>query len=314
MNISSWGVSILYVIGLASVIGMWFGLGSMDIRKLRERMKINRQLKFSLYNKRWLENKWLRKYHFLLSSAIRRYELEHFSKVVSIQVIAFLSLSGILLLIIKEFVFVILIALILAFGLPVAFLFFLHKQKSNVIQNEIVEVSVILLQEYQKNHNNMLYALKGLIGHISGYSQAAYAKLFARMHDDDEMKVLAAESFAFQLGHFRSRNLSSYILRACKEGTDVADLLEGLIEDISEFNKRTRDAETESRETAIIGFAPLPLLIILHIINDRWLIPGGNAFHYQFQTSEGLKSFMISVVFGIIGIGLALLVKRPKKT
>ena len=135
----------------------------------------------------------------------------------------------------------------------------------------------------------------------------------SRMHDDDKMKELAAETFAFQLGHFRGKNLASIVLRACKDGVPVTRLIEDLVEDITEFNKRIRDAETEARETALIGYAPIPLLIGLHIINDKWLIPNGEAFYYQFQTDKGLKSFLISVVFGLIGMGLALMVKRPKK-
>jgi Flp pilus assembly protein TadB len=302
----------LYTSGLVSVLGIWIGLGA-NVTKIRERFRINRELKLSSYNREWLKNKWMRNYHFLLTSAIRKYEVNHFSKVVVSQFILFVSFSALLILVIEEIRFSIIISTFFIYFIPLGFLYFFHKQKQNDLQNNLVEASVLLLQEYEKNHYNMIYALKEVITQSKGASQIAYSRLFARMHDDDETKEMAAESFSFQLGHFRGKNLSSIILRACKDGVIVTTLLEDLVEDITEFNKRISDAETEARETAFIGIAILPSLIILHVINDQWLIPGGNAFYYQFQTEQGLKSFLIATAFGLVGVGLALFIRKPKK-
>lgn len=303
---------VTYFVGFVSLIGIWLALGT-NISKMKERFRISKNLRVTAYNRKWLKNKWLRRYHFLLSSALKRYEIEHFSKILTIQFTAFMSLTAILFLVTGDYQFSIIMPFIFVYLLPLGFLYFIHKQKQNALQDDLIESSVILLQEYEKNHHSMLFALKEVVDQTKGASRIAYARLFARMHDDNYVKEIAAETFTFQLGHFRGKNLASIILRGCKDGVQVGTLLEDLVEDITEFNKRVRDAETESRETAMIGYAPLPALVILHFINDRWLIPGGNASYYQFQTAQGLKSFMVAATFGIVGIGLALLIKKPKK-
>lgn len=304
---------LVYVIGLASVIGIWIGLG-LNTQRMRERFKLNQQIKLAAYNRKWLEHPLLRKYHFLLTSSIRKYELNYFSRIVVIQFSIFLLVIVVLTFILKDIKIAAVIAIMLIYALPIGALFLKHKQTQSALQSELVEASVVLLQEYQKNHQHMLYTLKSVASGVSGYSQIAYARLFARMHDDDHMKELAAESFAFQLGHFRGKNLASIILRACKDGTPVEKQLEDLVEDITELNKVVRDAETAARETALIGYAPIPLLILLYFVNDKWLIPDGETFYYQFQTSQGLQWFLISFIFGLIGMGLAIMVKPPRKT
>lgn len=312
MNLESIFNLSLYFIGLVIVIWIWFSLG-LNVSKMRERFRLNRQVKLENYTTQWLNYKWMKQYHFLLVSSIKKYELEHFSKVVTVQFIVFISTLTILFISLSDIIFALFFALVCIYVGPISFLYLIHKNRQSHLQNELVESSVILLQEYEKNHKHMLFALKEVVDHLEGPSKIAYAKLLSRMHGDYAVKKMAAEAFAFQIGHFRGKNLSVLIFRDCAEGVNITTLLEDLITDITEFNKRVREAETESRETALIGYAPLPLLVILFFVNDRWLIPGGNAAYYQFQTEDGLKSFLISVMFGFVGLVLALVVKKPKK-
>ncbi|EFV75042.1 MULTISPECIES: hypothetical protein [Cytobacillus] len=302
----------LYFIGIGIVVWIWFSLG-LNVSKMKERFRLNRQIKLENYTTRWLHYEWMKQYHFLLASSIKKYEMEHFAKVVTTQFFVFIITLIILCVSLTDIVFSLGFALVCIYIGPISFLYIIHKNKQSYLQNELVESSMILLQEYEKNHKHMLFALKELVDHLDGPSKIAYAKLLSRMHGEYSVKELAAESFAFQIGHFRGKNLATIIFRACAEGVNVTTLLEDLITDITEFNKRIREAETESRETALIGYAPLPLLVILFFVNERWLIPGGNAAYYQFQTEDGLKSFLIAVVFGLIGLVLALVVKKPKK-
>ncbi|KAB2329452.1 MULTISPECIES: hypothetical protein [Bacillaceae] len=315
MNIASagtWVSIVVYLVGFFSVVGISLSLG-LNVQKYKERLKIDRQLKLQNYNKVWIQQGWLKQYHLLLSSAIPKYRLDHFSKIVIIQFVLFISLFAALYIGLQAFVFVLAVSFTIVYILPISFLYIRHKQKQNTLKEEMVTAAIILLQEYQKNHYHMLYALKALVDQTSGQNQIAYARLFARMHDNNFMKELAAEEFAFQLGHIRGKNLSTIILKACKDGRNVITLLEDLIEDVTEFNKRIRNAETEAREPALIGYAPLPLLAIFYYMNETMLIHGGNTFQYQFQTEQGLRAFLIAIVFGLMGTGLALVVKKPRK-
>lgn len=281
---------------------------------MRERARLQREVKLHVLNERWMRHKWMKTYHLLLTSALKSYKLQHFSKIVLAQAAIFTAFSIILFGVLQEFVFSVGISFVFVYVLPISALFFIHKRKEKEIQDSLVETAVRLLQEYEKNNHNMLFALKHTVEQLDGASEIVFSKMFARMHDDPKTKILAAEALAFQIGHFRGKNLANIILRGCQEGLNVSVLLEHLVEDITGFNKRIRDAETEARETALIGYFILPGLIALYFVNDIWLIPDGNTAYYQFQTAQGLKSFLIAFVFGVIGIGLAIIVKKPKKT
>ncbi|MEK5217704.1 hypothetical protein [Psychrobacillus sp. FSL H8-0487] len=302
---------ILYSMGLLSVAGIGISLNT-NVSKIRERLRIGREIKLESYNQKWLNNEWLKKYHLLLDSSLKSYKIEHFSKLVVGQFLMFISFIALFMVILQDFIFSFGISAIFMYVLPITGFYFIHKQRQNIIQDELVDTAILLLQEYEKNSHHMLYALKETVSQIKGSAHGVYAKAFARMHGEDDIKIQAAESLSFQIGHVRGKNLATIILKGCKDGTEVSTLLEDLVEDITEFNKRVRDAQTEARETALIGFAPIPALIILHFVNDKWLIPGGKAYYYQFGTQDGLKSFLIAVVFGLIGIGLGLFVRKPK--
>ena len=302
---------ILYSVGLLSVAGISISLNT-NVSKIRERLRIDREIKLASYNQKWLNYPLLKKYHLLLDSSLKHYKMEHFSKIVVGQFLLFVAFIALFMLVMKDFLFSVGMSATFLYALPILGLFYRHKQRQNVIQDQLVDTAILLLQEYEKHSHHMLYALKETVLQIEGSAHTVYAKAFARMHGDDESKIFAAESLAFQIGHVRGKNLPTIILKGCKDGTEVSTLLEDLVEDITEFNKRVRDAQTEARETAMIGFLPIPLLILLYIVNDQWLIPGGNTFYYQFVVPQGLKSFLIAVAFGVVGIGLGLLVRKPK--
>lgn len=300
-----------YGLGLASLVGIWVGLG-LDIQRSRERFKLNRQMKLATYNQTWIKNPLVKHYHFLLSACFKKYQLSMLSRIIVMQATLFIFTTLMLFVLIQEFLFAIAAAAVLIIVVPVGILYMIHKQRQFVLQSELTEASIMLLQQYQKNHYHMIFALKAVSEEMSGWPQVVYAQLFARMHDDDEKKELAAENFAFQVGYVRGKNLASIILRACKDGTQVMVALQDLIEDLTEFNKRIRNAETEASEAASIGYSALPLLIVLHVFNEWKLMPG-EAFYYQFQTAQGLKSFIIAFIFSLVGIALAIIVKKPKK-
>lgn len=306
---ANWITALIYFIGFVSVIGIV--TSTINVKKVRERLRISQEIRLERYNSKWLDYKLMKKYHFLMSSTIKRYEIEHFSKIVIIQFTSFLSLFILFFITIRETNFSLFASFLFAYLLPIGFMYMRFKHAQAELQEDIIEVSAILLQEYQKSHEHMVYALKGVVNRTSGKSQIAYARLFARMHDDDDMKNIAAENFAFQLGHF-GKNLASIILRACKDGIPVTRLLEELVTDITEFNKRVRDGKTEARETALLGYAPIVLLIGLFFFNLNSL-PDGRALEYQFQTAAGLKSFTVALIASLVCVALAIIVYKPRR-
>lgn len=302
---------LLYALGLLSVLGIWLSLGS-GYSKVKARMKMTQKVKEKNVSSRLLNYKWFRYYHFLLATNFKDYTTQHFTKVIIAHVIAFIGFSLVTWLALQDMMTVLFFSFAFTIVFPVTALYFLFKRKEQEIQESLVETAIRLLQEYEKSHRHMLYALKDTIGSLEGVNKVVFSKIYARMHDDDETKVLATELLAFQIGHFRGKNLATIILKGVRDGVDVTPLLEHLVEDITGFNKRTRDARTEARETALIGYFILPALIGLYFVCDIWLIPDGKTFYYQFQTAQGLQSFLFALLFGVVGIGLAIIVGKPK--
>lgn len=303
---------IYYLIGFSSLLGIFFSLG-LRPNHLKERLRLNQRNRVNYYTSNLLKNNWLKKYHFILSITFKRYTVDNFFNVLLSQVLSFLILSILFTFITQAFLISIVSALLFTFVIPITLFYLRHKTIQNEIQNEILDVAIILLQEYQKNHKHMLYALKEVVNRTNGKIEETYARLLARMHADDETKKQGAELFAFQIGHVRGKNLSTIILRACKDGTDVINALEELVEDITEFNKRRRTGETKSRDTALIGWFPIITLIGLLVFNQTTLIPNGKAVYYQFQTPLGLKSFLLTAICSVIGIIMYIVLRNPKK-
>lgn len=303
---------IYYLIGFLSLIGIFFGLG-LKPNNFRERVRLNQRIRLNRYTENLLANPYLKKYHLILSITFKRYTADSFVKILTIHVFSFLILMVLIFIITRAFIVSFASAIIFAFAIPITLFYLRHKTIQNHIQHEILDVAIILLQEYQKNRHHMLYALKEVVNRTTGKVEETYARLFARMQLDDETKKEAAELFSFQIGQDRGKNLSTIILRACKDGTNVKNMLEELVEDITEFNKRKRTGVTKTRDTALVGWFPLVSLTGLVIFNQTTLIPNGKAFYYQFQTPTGLKSFIFAAICSVIGIIMFIVLRNPKK-
>jgi len=301
-----------YIIGGTGLILIIMSLG-FSPKKTRERFRVMRDLKYQSYSSQWMKYDFLRRYNHLLSASLKSYRYEYFAKFIIVQLLIFLGLLIFGSFFMQSIWYGLITSLTFVYVFPVTFFYMKHKQVQGLLQNEVIDSVITLLQSYQRNQNNMLYALKDVSDSLEGKTKAAYSKLFARMHDRDEIKILASETFAFQLGSLRGKNISTTILKACKDGLIVETLLQDLIVDMTEQNKVLRDAESEAREAAILGYAPLPLTFLFLYLNEAFLIPGGNSLKYQFGTPQGIQSFVISIIFGIVGLGLAILVKKPKK-
>ncbi len=302
-----------YVIGFIGLLLATNELG-FNYRNIKERFRVSQTIAAKNINLKWMDNQFLKKYNFLLSSAFQGYKFYMFPRLIIMQITAFVGFFILNLFLLNDWKIALFTAFFFSVGFPVGFAFFRHKRNQNHLQNNIINATIYLLKAYNRSNSNMLYALKDVADDLDGTVGIVFAKLFARMHDTDDMKELAAEAFAFQLGkYFRAKNLASNILKACKEGIEVEVLLEDLITDMTEMRKRSRSAESDAKETSYLGYLPLPLIAIFIYLNQTKLIPGGKALEYHFGTTLGRQVFILSVIFGIVNLALALLVKRPNQ-
>lgn len=301
-----------YAIGLVGLIFLLISLGFTS-KQLKARYRLTRDSRRKNFSSTWIRYPILEKYHHLLSSTIKQYEQRLFSTILTYQGLIFVFLFSVISLLTQSLLFGLCSSLFFVLVVPITILWVRHKRIQNQLQESLHESITLLLTSYRTNHFNMLYALKDVSEQVEGQLKMVFGKLFARMHDSDDIKVLASKTFAFQLGNYRGKNLATAILRAIKDGTNVETILVDMKDDIHEFRKAIRDAMTESRETAMLGFLPLPGTAVLIYVTATYLLPDGNGYHYIFGTALGLKVFLASVIIGFINLLLALILRRPKQ-
>lgn len=304
-----------YVFGLISCIYFVLYQG-FNPSRARGRFQITRRIREKRFGDSILKIKLFKQYHFLLSSSVKQYRKEYLFNIVIGQIVSSILIYILVLFITNEIVFSFLPALFFSYLFPIGVLYFRHKQIQYEIQDDLEESIILLMQSYQKRDYNMLYAMKDVTENVQGSLKVVYSKLYARLHGSKEEKVLAAETFAFQVGYMRGKSLAILILKSLNEGENIELILVDMTVDITEFNKRTRDADSESKETAMLGLLPIPITLIFIAVNSLFLIPkssGKSALYYHFYTPLGLKIFIITMIIGLINLALALVLKRPKK-
>ncbi|WP_214483772.1 hypothetical protein [Bacillus sp. SM2101] len=307
IKIITYGIAIISAYFFIS----WLGF---DPNKVKTRFRLSKDVKNKFQSSNLLKYKWLKKYHHILDTTIKAYEQHHLSMIVWLHVSVFVLLLSVNLIVIEDFFFTLFSSFFFAFLLPIGGFWVRFKQIQSFAQESISEDIELLLQEYQKNHCNMLYALKEVSNKAEGTTQILFSKLFARMHGTTEEKQLATETFGYQIGRHWGKNLSTMILRASvQDGINIQASLQDMVDDMSEIRKKARDELSDGREAAVMGFIPIPATFLLIVLNVEFMLPGENGYSYHFATSLGLKVFIFSMIIGMINFVMALILRKPKQ-
>ncbi|WP_430510684.1 hypothetical protein [Gottfriedia solisilvae] len=308
---------IAYFIGFVAVL--WFAASQgYSPKKIRNRMIVLQRSKQKETIRKLLEKRIFRKYHFLLSSSVRFYQQEFFMNILTTQLGLLLFTLVMIFMFTGDIFFGLGVSILLCIVLPVSLLFMIHKRKQYNIQDYLDEAIVILLQEYEKNGTNMLYSIKSVSEILDGPLAVTFSKLFARMHSTKEDKILATETFAFQLGYSRGKLLATTILRAIIDRDNVKIILQDLTLHIAEFQKKFSDAKSDATETVLAGYFTIIALISLIMFNVFYFFKGDmasdkNAFYYSFFHPESFKWLVITSIVSLFNIALVVVLKRPKK-
>lgn len=301
---------IVLLFGFASFVffALYFGF---DFKKAKERIRLSRELKENFYNSDWLQYSLLKQYHNLLSSSFTNYKTVYFSRIIFYQVssLLLLILTGYILL--ETLVWALIISLSLTVIFPILLLWIRHKSNQNKIQIDILDSLNKLLEQYQLHEHNMLYALKNVSSELDGPTKSLFAKLFTRFHGTKRERELAVESFAFSVGDWGSQ--IAHIIYKAYEGYDVELLLKETIEDMTAYNRDIIDSKTDGFEVALLGYFPIPLLIIFILLEEAYVLRDGLAYYYHFIHPEGRLLLAITFIFGIINLIMAYVIGKPKR-
>ncbi|MFD1674150.1 hypothetical protein [Alicyclobacillus fodiniaquatilis] len=179
---------------------------------------------------------------------------------------------------------------------------------------DIGPVVKALIPKYRASHRNMRHALPLL---TKTETQTPFVRALARLHlklnraHSSEHAQEIIRNFNAQTGTDWSKRLSSLIYKAYIENIDVEDALVKLEEDITATQAAMKDGRTERMDTFLLGILPVFALpgglALLYIAVTR------NAFHYQFGTPQGIKSFVMSLVVSLAAALVGIIFNRPKQ-
>jgi hypothetical protein len=303
--------SIGYFIGLLAILLFFISMG-LSPKRIKNRIRINMMIKEQGYHSRWLENRYLRWYHKLLQSTISKYKEKHLIDIITIQGVVFTFFIVMFWVMTNNAGFTLLFAFFFAYIVPISFLYIRVFKIRNNAQARIVPATISLLQFYTKNNKNIIFALKDTTHYLEGHIKLIFAKYLIQLQQYQSDRHLAAETFAYQIGGNWGRNLSIAILKSIEDGTDIEPILRDMTKDMSEFRKRLREAETEGREAARLGYLPIFLIPITIVFNAEFLMEN-NAYSYHFGTPLGIRVLAISVISALIGFALAVILSKPKQ-
>jgi hypothetical protein len=303
--------SIGYLIGLLTILLFFISVG-ISPKTIKNRIRINMMIKEQGYQAKWLENRYLRWYHKLLQATNSKYKEKHLIDILTIQGVVFIFFIVMLWIMTNNYGFTALFALLFAYIVPISFLYIRVFKIRNEAQAKIVPATISFLQFYTKNNQNIIYTLKDTTHHLDGHLKIIFAKYLIQLQQHQGDRHLAAETFAYQIGGNWGRNLSIAILKCVEDGTDIEPILRDMTKDMSEFRKRIREAETEGRDAARLGYLPLFLIPITIVFNAEFLMEN-NAYYYHFGTPLGIRVLAISVISALIGFALAVILSKPRQ-
>jgi hypothetical protein len=303
--------SVGYFIGLIAILLFFISIG-LSPKKIKNRIRINMQTKEQGYQARWLENRYLRWYHKLLQATNPKYKEKYMMDILTIHGVIFTFFIVMFWVMTNNAGFTALFALLFAYIVPISFLYIRVFKIRNEAQAKIVPATISLLQFYTKNNQNIIYALKDTTYHLDGHLKFIFAKYLIQLQQYQSDRYLAAETFAYQIGGNWGRNLSIAILKCMEDGTNIEPILRDMTKDMSEFRKRLREAETEGRDAARLGYLPVFLIPITIVFNAEFLMEN-NAYYYHFGTPLGIRVLSISVISALIGFALAVILGKPKQ-
>lgn len=299
-----------YLIGLAGLIFFVYSFG-FKYNVVKNRLKLKRENQLKNYETRIRNTLFFRWFDRLLQATNKSYSPMLFTRIARIQLISFLVLLFLLSITTHAFLYALVTSIIFIYISPAAFLYVRVVRMRSHSQADLSNTTIMLLQEYQRNSKNMMFALKELTKRLDGDTKLIFGMLFIRMENRTMDRDQVAEVFAYQIGEW-GQNLSMTILKAIEEGTDVESILEDISADITEFLKSTSEAESSGREIAQLGKLTIFFIPTLIVINAQFFMEQ-NAYVYHFSDPVGIKVLTFSIILAFVGFIMAVLLEKPKK-
>lgn len=199
---------------------------------------------------------------------------------------------------------------------PYCILMVILHWKRNETSYELVPATSILLGKYRVNSRNIYYSLLETIKEIDQYSslQKAMIKLASAIqsHRNKEDLEIAIEMFVFQIDTSWAKQLGIQIFSAQWENKNIEVSLSNIVRDMGKTQEIMEQQKSVNQDTIQMGyFVPIVIFPLSLFLLSR-VVTSGRYFYYQFKTTTGFTSFIITFILCLLGFAVSLALRKPK--
>lgn len=199
---------------------------------------------------------------------------------------------------------------------PYGILMVILHWKRNETSYELVPTTSILLGKYRVNSRNVYYAILDTVREIEQYSnlQKALIKLASAIqsHRNKEDLENAIEMFVFQIDTSWAKQIGIQIFSAQWENKNIEVSLSNIVRDMGKTQEIMEQQKSANQDTIQMGYF-IPIIIFpLSLFFLSRVITSGRYVYYQFKTTTGFTSFIITTVLCLLGFVVSLALRKPK--
>lgn len=188
--------------------------------------------------------------------------------------------------------------------------------KRNETSHELVPGASILLGKYRVNSRDVYYSLFETVKEMGQYKslQRALIKLASgiQTHRNKEDLEKAIELFVFQVGTSWAQQLGVLLLTAVWEGKNIEHSLSNIVKDMGRAQEIMEQQKSSNQDTIQMGYFVPVVAFPASLIFLAKITTSGRYLYFQFKTTQGLASFIITLVICVAGLSASLLLRKPK--
>lgn len=179
---------------------------------------------------------------------------------------------------------------------------------------EIVQTVTILLPAYRRADRSMKTALNLTLEQLPpGPIRRAFGRLIDRLSDyetPDEARR-ALQRFVSNLGTSWAVQIANDIEHALLDGIDVEKSLIGLNEEMREIQDALKAQKLDRSDSLMVSVAPF--LIWPLLMQYFYLKLSDHIYYYQFDTPQGFRWFMYTLVCTVGSLLVGVIFYKPKQ-
>lgn len=188
--------------------------------------------------------------------------------------------------------------------------------KRNETSYELVPATSILLGKYRVNSRNIYYAILDTIKETDKYGalQKALIKLASAIqsHRNKEDLQNAIEVFVFQIDTSWAKQLGIQIFSAQWENKNIEISLSNIVRDMGKTQEIMEQQKSINQDTIQMGYFVPVIVFPLSLLFLSRVITSGRYYYYQFKTTAGFTSFVITFSLCLLGFAVSLALRKPK--